>query len=285
MTLRSARGVPIVRETVAAVWTKRSRGALACLALVSALGVFPGLLHAQFGAAEGAATLVSAVGEVSVLRSDSVWALFPNNTVQPGETIVTGPDGFAEFRVADGSSFQVYPDSRVVFRKNPGTLRDLLDVFLGRVKVYIQHLGGRPNRHRVFTPTAVISVRGTIFEVSVDETETTLIAVDEGTVGVSHRLLPSPTEISVEAGESLIVYSDAPLAKAGIDKSRAVRIMEGMARAAASVWQRSRGPGGSTPSGGGGGGGGLPGDDPAPEAPPPPAPAPDPEAPAPPAVP
>ena len=268
-------------ETVAAVWTKRSRGALACLALLWVLGALPGVLHAQFGSGEGAATLASAVGEVSVLRSGSVWALFPNNTVQPGETIVTGPDGFAEFRVADGSSFQVYPDSRVVFRKNPGTLRDLLDVFLGRVKVYIQHLGGRPNRHRVFTPTAVISVRGTIFEVSVDETETTLIAVDEGAVGVSHRLLPSPSEIAVEAGQSLIVYRDAPIAKAGIDKARAVRLMEGLARAAASVWQRSRGPSASAPSGGSGGGG-LPGDEEAPEAPPAPAPAPDAEAPAPP---
>jgi hypothetical protein len=248
-------------------------------------------LKAQFGGAEGAATLVSAVGDISVLRSNSIWALFPNDTVQPGETIVTGPDGFAEFRVADGSSFQVYPDSRVVFRKNAGTFRDLLDVFLGRVKVYIQHAGGRPNRHRVFTPTAVISVRGTIFEVSVDETETTLIAVDEGTVGVSHRLLPSPSEIAVEAGQSLVVYRDAPLAKAGVDKARAVRIMEGLARAAASVWQRSRGPAGSPPpaggGGGGGGGGGLPGDEPAPEAPPPPAPtpAPDAEAPTPPASP
>lgn len=271
----------VLGDTVAEVWTHRSRAASALLALWLALAVLPGLLHAQFGGGEGDATLVSAVGDVSVLRNNAIWALFLNDSVQPGETIVTGPEGFAEFRVADGSSFQVYPDSRVVFRKNSGTLRDLLDVYLGRVKVYIQHLGGRPNRHRIFTPTAVISVRGTIFEVSVDETETTLIAVDEGAVGVSHRLLPNNEEIAVEAGQSLIVYRDAPLAKAGIDKGRAVRVMEGLARAAASVWQRSRGPGGSAPSGGGnGGGGGLPGDEPAPEAPPPPAPAPDAQAPA-----
>jgi ferric-dicitrate binding protein FerR (iron transport regulator) len=245
---------------------------------VLALALLPGILRAQFGNADGAATLVNAVGLVSVIRDQAVWALFLNDSVDPGETIVTGEDGFAEFRVADGSSFQVFPDSRVVFRKNPGTLRDLLDVFLGRVKVYIQHLGGRPNRHRIFTPTAVISVRGTVFEVSVDETETTLIAVDEGSVSVSHRLLPSTQEIAVEAGQSLIVYPDAPLAKAGVDKVRAARIMQGLARAAASIWQRGRTPGGSAPGGGGGGGGELPGDQPAPEPPP----APDPQAPPPP---
>ncbi len=255
---------------MAVVWTQRGRRASAFVALWLALAVLPGLLRAQFDDSSNDATLMSAVGDVSVLRSDSIWVLFPNSTVQPGETIITGPDGFAEFQVADGSTFQVYPDSRVVFRKNPGTIRDLLDVFLGRVRVYIQHLGGRPNHQRVFTPTAVISVRGTIFEVSVDETETTVIAVDEGTVAVSHRLLPSDEEISVEAGQSLIVYRDAPLAKAGFDKARAARIVQGFVRAAASVWQRSRVPG-STPTGGGGGsGGGLPGDQPAPEAPPPP---------------
>ena len=143
---------------MAVVWTQPGRGAWTFLITALALALLPGILRAQFGSAEGAATLVSAVGEVSVLRNEAIWALFPNDSVEPGETIVTGEDGFAEFRVADGSSFQVYPDSRVVFRKNPGTLGDLLDVFLGRVKVYIQHLGGRPNRHRIFTPTAVISV-------------------------------------------------------------------------------------------------------------------------------
>jgi hypothetical protein len=260
---------------------KRSRWGWALLAVL-ALVALPGVVRAQFPAGN-AATLVSAVGEISVIRNGSTWVLFPNDQVQPGETIVTGEDGFAEFQIADGSSFQVYPDSRVVFRKNPTTLGDLLDVFLGRVKVYIQHLGGRPNRHRVFTPTAVISVRGTIFEVSFDQTETTLIAVDEGTVGVSHRLLPSAQDVLVEAGQSLIVYPDAPLAKAGVDKSRVVRIMDGLARAAASVWQRSGSPGGgSTPPGGGNGGGGMPGDE---EAPAPPPPAGDPEAPAPPAAP
>lgn len=266
---------------MAFVRTRCGRWGWALLAVLAFLAL-PGAVRAQF-ASDSAATMVSSAGEVSVLRDNSIWVLFPNDLVQPGETIITGEDGFAEFRIADGSTFQVYPDSRVVFRKNPTTLGDLLDVFLGRVKVYIQHLGGRPNRHRVFTPTAVISVRGTIFEVSFDEAETTLIAVDEGTVAVSHRLMPNDQEISVEAGQSLIVYPDAPLAKAGIDKSRVVRMMDGLARAAASVWQRNRVPGGgSGGSGGGGGGGNLPGDEEAPEAPPP---ASDPQAPAPPAAP
>ena len=56
----------------------------------------------------------------------------------------------------------------------------------GRVKVHIQKLGGQPNNNRVTTPTAVISVRGTIFDVSVEDGESTLVAVEEGLVEVRH---------------------------------------------------------------------------------------------------
>ena len=164
------------------------------------------------------AKVVDAGGNVSLIRQDSLWALFPNQTVGVGETIVTGDDGFAHLEVSDGSSFVVYPNSHVVFRKNPGSLNDLVDVFLGRIKIYIQRLGGGPSRHRIFTPTAVISVRGTTFDVSVDENETTVVSVEEGVVSVRHRLLPSNKEIPVAQGQSLTIYRDAPLAKAGVNK-------------------------------------------------------------------
>jgi len=58
-------------------------------------------------------------------------------------------------------------------------------------QAFIEKLGGEPNPHRVFTPTAVISVRGTIFDVAVNEYETTVVSVSEGLVGVRHRLLPA----------------------------------------------------------------------------------------------
>ena len=237
------------------------------------------LLYQPLRAADlSAAEVVSVGGRVSVIRDSMEWALFQGSRVQVGELIVTGEDGFAHLQVADGSSFTVYPNSQVVFRKNPGSLKDLLDLFLGRIKVHIQKLGGGPNQQRVFTPTAVISVRGTIFDVSVDEDETTVVAVDEGLVSVSHRLLPSNTEVDVPAGQSLIIYRNAPLAKAGVDKSKAVAFADEVARTLAYIWNRIGRRSSSSPSGGGAGGGlpgdvpaggpPLPGDTPAPEPPP-----------------
>ena len=142
-------------------------------------------------------------------------------------------DGRRRFRALASRRRQLIyglSNSQVVFRKNPGSLKDLLDLFLGRIKVHIQKLGGGPNQQRVFTPTAVISVRGTIFDVSVDEDETTVVAVDEGLVSVSHRLLPSNIGVDVPAGQSLIIYRNAPLAKAGVDKSKAVAFADEVAR-------------------------------------------------------
>ena len=240
-----------------------------CVLFIAALG--PGILSAQTGAAR----VIVADGGVSVMREGVEWALFAGNEVAVGELVVTGEDGFAHLEVADGSSFTVYPDSQVVFRTNPGSFKDLLDLFLGRVKVHIQKLSGAPSRERIFTPPAVISVRGTVFDVSVDENETTIVTVDEGLVAVQHRLLPGNEQIPLQAGQSLTIYRDTPLAKAGVDKSRAVAMAEDIARSLAYIWNRlgRRGGTGGAPLPGdtaAGGGPPLPGDAPAPEPPLPP---------------
>ena len=246
------------------------------LALVLGLAFAPCPSNAQILGDASAAQVAVAEGDVSVIRSDQVWALFSGDAVKVGETVITGDDGFAQLTVEDGSHFLVYPNSQVVFRRNPGNLRDLIDLFLGRVKVYIQHLGDEPNPHRIFTPTAVISVRGTTFDVSIDSDEVVMVSVDEGVVTVQHRLIPRNRETPVEAGQSLIVYPGAPLAKAGVDGEAAARLAGNLARIAASIWQRAGGGnGGSAPGGGNGGGGNpgpLPGDEEAPAPPPPPPP-------------
>ena len=176
-----------------------------------------------------AAKVVSLTGQVSVLKDSEPWALVVGDTIQVKQLILTGPDGQATFQVSDGSTFDVYPNSRVVFRKNAPNWRDLLDVLVGRVKVHIEHLYG-PNPNRVLTPTAVISVRGTTFDISVDDDdETTLVEVEEGVVEVRHALLPQGNTRTLTTGESLRVYRNEPIAQSGIDKrmiaQRAIRMI------------------------------------------------------------
>src|SRR5438105_5542998 len=65
-----------------------------------------------------AAKVLTATGQVSVLKDSRPWALSVGDSVQVRELIITGPDGHALFQVSDGSTFEVYPNARVVFRKN-----------------------------------------------------------------------------------------------------------------------------------------------------------------------
>jgi hypothetical protein len=260
------------------------KGAKLLLALAAAAVVcsaqMPPIDSSNYGA-----KVIELTGRVSVLRDTTQWALNVGDQVQVRELIITGVDGQAKFRVSDGSTFDVYPNSRVVFRKNPPNWMDLLDVLVGRVKVHIEHLYG-PNPNRVQTPTAVISVRGTTFDVSVaDADETTEVAVEEGIVEVRHAMLGG-TKRTLTAGESYIVYRNIPIASSRFDKGAAAQRLARAVVDAISTWE-SRIPRGSVGGVGGGStgaatsggsgdstGGKLPAPAPAPAPPPPVAPPP-----------
>jgi uncharacterized membrane protein YgcG len=229
------------------------------LATAIVLGACATTAHAQESAA---ATVITLTGQVSVLRDNAPWALNLGDSVQPRQIIVTGTDGYALLRVSDGSTFEVFQNSRVVFRDNPGNWKDLLEVFLGRVKIQIEKVGGQPNYNKVRTPTAVISVRGTVFDVTVeDEDATTVVTVDEGQVAVQHALLPRGDPKILNPGEWIRVYKNQPLTAKVVDRGGVLR---GAMRAAADavyevIYRTSRVP--TSPGGGNpGGNGGNPGD-------------------------
>jgi hypothetical protein len=184
-------------------------------------------------------------GDVSVLRDGGPWALFEGNTVRPRQIVKTGPDGYARFQVSDGSTFEVFPNSQVIFRANPPSWKDLMDVVIGRVKVYIQHLNGVPNPNNVSSPTAVISVRGTVFEVVVEDQDgTTFVSVDEGLVEVVSKA-PAGGGVFLQPTQSIRVYKNQPLAKR-MDKGSIARgVLEAVKDAARVVLQRQAGGGGT----------------------------------------
>lgn len=253
----------------------RSSGRIAYWLLMAAVYICVPL-YAQSGAAK----VINLSGQVSVLRDNAPWVLNLGDFVQPRQIIITGADGFAVFQVADGSTFEVFPNAKVIFRENPGSWTDLLDLLLGRVKVHIQKLGGQPNYNRVRTPTAVISVRGTVFDVDVeDEDDTTLVSVDEGQVVVRHLLKPGPDRV-LNAGDWIRVFKNQPLATRTVDRGSAVRAALHAAEQAVyqAVYRNpgsASGGGATGPPAGGPGSGGQPGDhgkNPPPPPPPPPPP-------------
>jgi hypothetical protein len=253
--------------------------------LMAALGVVCPAQSISSSPPDSTAKVLQLTGQVSVLKDNYPWALQVGSTIMMKQMIVTGSDGFAVLQVSDGSTFEVYPNSRVVFRSNPSNWKDMLELYLGRIKVHIQKLGGEPNHNRVRTPTAIISVRGTIFDVSMEDEESTLVSVEEGQVAVRHAFLPPMDEKLVNPGEFIRVYKNQPIAEKRVDKGS---VIQGGLRAAAEALYRIVY---RNPVGGAGTGGGStvpaprPGDTQAPAPPPPAAPPPAAPAPPPPAAP
>ena len=191
-----------------------------CSVLTLATLLSAGMLYAQFGGPDlnGEAKLMQFTGQISYMRGSDLWALNVGDIVQPQQVIVTGADGYGLFQVSDGSTFEVFPKSKVVFRPNRGDWKEMLEVFLGKIRVQIEHAGGLPNNNRVRTPSAVISVRGTIFDVEVeDEDGTTTVLDEEGLVEVRHVLKAGDPEV-LNTGQYIRIYKNEPIAKKLIDK-------------------------------------------------------------------
>src|SRR3974377_627442 len=110
------------------------------LAAVTPVVSFAQILPAQ---PDAAATVLSITGSVSILKDNQPWALSMGDTVQVRQVIVSGSDGHALFKVSDGSTFEVFPNSYVTFRKNPPNWGDLIDLLVGRVKIHIQKWGNQ----------------------------------------------------------------------------------------------------------------------------------------------
>lgn len=256
---------------------------LSLLAAVTASVCLAQYPYKPFDSPSYSAHVTSASGQVSLYKDSRLVALSTGDLVQVTETIVTGPNGNAVLQVSDGSTIQVYPNSQLVFRKNTGNWQDLLDLIIGTIRVHIEHLGNKPNPNRILTPTAVISVRGTTFDVSVDEEdETTEVDVMEGTVVVDHALIPTGRVATLHDGESIKVYKNVPIATNAVDKSTVARYIIQMLKDVAMTLGSRGTPKLNIP----GGGGGIPGDTckpglpgcpgSAPPAPPPPPPPPPP---------
>jgi hypothetical protein len=107
--------------------------------------------------------------------------------VQVGDEIHTGPDASVVLELPDKSYMVVSQNSSLVIRDfwSGGSVRNVVNLMLGRVRFYIEKVGGRAP-YRVQTPTALIAVRGTVFEVTVDASQFTEVLCLEGQVGVEN---------------------------------------------------------------------------------------------------
>src|SRR5262245_36980914 len=185
-------------------------------------------------------------------RGQSV-AFKVEDELRAGDTIITGKNGKLVLGLSDGSQAVIAPKTTVVIKELSGAPRALFNVIRGKTRIHIEKLGGQPNPYRVNTPTAVIAVRGTIFDVLVKEDKTEVF-LHEGEVAVANPESPDKA-VSLSAGQmTSVLLRRTPNAPSRFKAGRndaifEIKLNEGKHRIAIGVSRHDFGRGGSSPNG------------------------------------
>jgi hypothetical protein len=163
--------------------------------------------------------VTSVVGKAEVRQASkkSFVPLAQNTQVQVGDEIRTTAGSQVVLTLPDSSYIVVTSDSKVVIRDVwSGGFHDILNLALGRVRFYIQRFGGVENPYRLETPTALVAVKGTIFDVFVDSSQTTEVECSEGRVAVEAKAFPGIERIVFPGWKTIVTPGQEPLTPAPI---------------------------------------------------------------------
>jgi ferric-dicitrate binding protein FerR (iron transport regulator) len=152
-------------------------------------------------------------------------------TVQIGDELRTGSGATVMLELPDGSYMVVSENTSLTIQDYwSGNFKSLVNLMVGKVRFYIQRLGGRPNPYRVTTPTALIAVRGTTFDVIMDESQIVEVRCLEGQVAVESVGL-SDREVILEPGRKTMIrpgeYPLTPIANdQAMEANRVIRVVK-----------------------------------------------------------
>jgi hypothetical protein len=132
----------------------------------------------------GSATIADFKGEVTLHSLQGDVTANRGLVLAPESVIETGK-GSTLLNLPDGSQVLVKPHSKIILKAPTAGKGYSLELIIGKILAKIQkRIGGNPS-FRMGTPTAVITVRGTRFEVEVDKKQRTFVEVYEGLVEVA----------------------------------------------------------------------------------------------------
>lgn len=139
----------------------------------------------------GSATIEDVKGQVSVRSAAGVAMAPQRGQVLSAESTIETEKGSALLHLEDGSQVLVKAHSRVVLKAPATSNGNFFEMMIGKIVAKIQKRLGNSPSFRMGTPTAVITVRGTRFEVNVDKKGKTLVDVYEGIVEVASLGAPN----------------------------------------------------------------------------------------------
>jgi len=165
----------------------KSRVVLGCMALVLMLALLIPLVGC--GGGEAVPCKISSVsGTVQVVRSGSTESVKATNGMElaVGDTITTGSDGSAKLTFFDGSVMEIKASSEILINElstaSTGSTSVSLMEQVGSTINRVAKLVDSASKYEVETLAAVAVVRGTTFDLVVQQTGFTTLKSEEGSV-------------------------------------------------------------------------------------------------------
>lgn len=155
----------------------------------------------------GSATVADLKGEVTFHSARGEPLKPQRGLVLAAESTIETGKGSVLFNLQDGSQVLVKPHSSVVLKSPEAGVGSYLELLLGRLIATVQKRLGEAPPFRMGTPSAVITVRGTRFEVEVTKKKRTYIQVFEGVVEV-RGLMTAGHPVTIRPGFSTEVDLD-----------------------------------------------------------------------------
>ena len=155
----------------------------------------------------GSATVADLKGEVTFHSAKGESLLPQRGLALTAESTIDTGKGSVLLDLQDGSQVLVKPHSSVVLKSPDAGVGSYLELFLGKLIATIQKRLQEAPPFRMGTPSAVITVRGTRFEVEVTKKKRTYIQVFEGVVEVQ-GLMTGGRPVMIRPGFSTEVDLD-----------------------------------------------------------------------------
>ena len=159
---------------------------------------------------DGTATFVKGSVMIQEKGSGEWREIHLNDLIKQGSGIKTGPESALEITFEDETSFYLSPNTvmEIVTSEKRGSAHFTRELYLqsGKAISRLREATGEASRFEIRTPSAIAAARGTVFRVSVDDSEITRSEVLKGTIGVSAM----NTTVALQEGEGTLVRAHEP---------------------------------------------------------------------------
>ena len=150
-------------------------------------------------------------GEVQVQLPGTSMSRPTRGQVLPADTVLDTGDGRLVLVLrTDESEIIVQPHTRLVVKEPAPGNWDALEILLGRVHAYIRKRTGGAPPFQMGTPSAVIAVRGTRFDVEVNGRGVSEVDVFDGLVEVASSTIPGSSVLVSPGFSTRVGMGSAP---------------------------------------------------------------------------